>query len=469
MIRLIPGLFFCLLCIAGVQAGDYNHHWISQSEGPTGLNFNHIVDEYPEVPDFKENTRRSRAVISDQQGNLALYLGWDGTVYNDNNSPIIKADELSIDNNNSYGSIFFPAPGEKGMFYLAYSSEDEEEFYYALFNAREDEVIEKEELLAEDLYAWSTQVVKSTDGNIWLLAKNEGSRELHTFKFADQFGPEEHKINRLPSTSYRDVKGPFLTVTPDGERVATRIYNTDKDPTKTFLTLADFDSFTGDIRNVQTVDTFRFGKTIRSLAFSPKGKKLYVNTSQGSKKTLTQYNLEKPTERRVQKSSTTLFERERLRWGDFALMPGPDGKIYFSRAEYLKSGDKDPTVTRSKGVINDPEERSFGANISPHPYALKGRPPHIPVGIMKTGHIRLEHYRADEQNKIRLSNLSHEPENTTFSIYQHGRPVESLGSNQRFSFPGPGEYRVEAVVDFGNSTRIIAQKVNIFLQGVEDP
>ena len=462
MTRILLNLLLILALNNSVDSQNYNNNWILQSQQSNGLNFNQYIDGIPDTLAMPAHAQRARTVISNSNGQLRLYLGWDGRLYDSFHQIVDGSSELDINPYGSHSSLLFPCPGESNVYYLVYTNNDPPVFYYALIDVsgNNPEFVEKNILLHEDLYAWSTQLVRDHNEGVWLMAKNEGTDELHTFRFSGKNGPEEHHINRLPAPSSSDAKGPFLAVTPTGEKFATRIYDTNEDPSITYLTTGFFNQQSGKIEDLNTIDTFKSGKLIRSLAFSPSGDQLYVNTSKGREKTIDQYDLTHSMPLRQKKSSYTLLSKQRLHWGDFAMMTGPDGKIYFSKADFEK---EDSLYSFDKmGIITRPELPGPASDVISHDYAKWGRPPHIPVGLMRTGYLEIDHNIAERRNSVNVRNLSHEPKSIRINFFNGGRLVDIVDEGT-FSFPGPGEYRAEAILDYGNSTRIIYQTFNIFL------
>lgn len=364
-----------LLPIVAFSQGE-NNNWTFGYYN--GLNFNSGTPEFFEGSNF---SNEGSASISDPLGNLLFYSNGQ-TIWDRNHNPMPNGEGL-IGNQSAFvfggGMHNFGGSTTQGVG-IVKSLSDPYQYYVFVIDALEiyasmhilpklryhivdmslngglgDVVVTTKNIMIDDDIAERMVITHAADCNFWLIVQGETVAEYRAFKITSE------GVSYDPVISPGLEPAPFqlgyygfgctqligeMKMSPDNTVIA----NVNWDASGSYIQIADFDSLTGQVGNVQALELTEAGAwhafsiyNTYGLSFSPDGSKLYATTATG----LHQYNMALyPDVQAMEGNKVTIlpivydtipgalydiYYEHHLIPG--ASRIGPDGKIYLQRTD----------------------------------------------------------------------------------------------------------------------------------------
>lgn len=312
-----------------------------------GLNF------YTSVPrPLKDSPMESyvaSAIISDKLTGEVLFFSDGNRVWNRNRQVMPNSTGLPGNGSTNQGALIVPVPAEDSLYYLFTLSgrnenEDTIHLSWSMVDMRLDSgrgdvvTATKNTLLLDNVAEKLTVIPHASEDAYWLMTHGIETDTFYVFRI-DTSGiapPQKQAIGPvLPWQDYvyTNGTGGCLKASPDGTMVAmANQVNLPVIDTLSTFELFDFDAETGELsdhRNLGSNFVWAYG-----VSFSPDNTKLYFTGENYPERSLIhQFDLNAPDI----KASRVGFSTVRYFGGSLifpALELAPDGKIYYTFAEY---------------------------------------------------------------------------------------------------------------------------------------
>ena len=352
-------LFRCIVLaltssLNGLQA-QHNNHWFFGEYA--GLNFNGGMPN--NVSGGKLNTIEGCSAFSDESGQLLFYT--DGvSIWDRNHNRMPNGSGMKGHPSSTMSALIVPQPGNDDRYYVfttAATESPDPGIQYAVVDMRENnglgDVVQEPVQIANRGSEKLAAIPNLSGDTYWIIGHcasvNKFSDSFMVWTLRDtglQHEPRFIKAGAMHNNNMAQIG--YLVPSPDGRLLAEAMDNK--------LQLFSFDRVSGTMKLKCILAE---GKArIYGVAFSPDGRHLYTGSYAGNG-AVWQYDLTVADDSLIQATETRVSP---LGIRIFAMLLGPDGKVYFS--EYGKT---------SLHVLAQPNLPGLQSGFKEHAFELNGK------------------------------------------------------------------------------------------------
>lgn len=386
---------------------------------------------------------QSCGVISNASGQLLFYSN-GVKVWDRNHNLMPNGDGILGSLSAKQSSLIIQNPNDSNRYYLFTLSCFEcgypielrySEINMALNGGNGDVTSNKNILLNSNMSEMLTGMKKSDNSGYWLITHGSNNNNYYAYEITNAgiSAPVITSIGSVFDNTWgeMEVSSKF---SPDNTKIATT--------KRGGIVLYDFDEITGQLSNLETVNTIQSNYGIE---FSPSGTILYASSVTSWAQALTlQYDLTSPNI-----PSTEIILSSSIGFGDMQI--ATDGKIYVANS----------SSSTHLGIINNPDTLGLGCNFVPQGIDLS--PGSCSIGLPQF----IQSYfniGFNVTNTCLGNSTIFTPTNTasvTSATWDFGDGSSSTAISPTHTYTNPGTYTVSATFSNGTQTTTHTKEIKI--------
>lgn len=400
------------------------------------------------------NTYEGSASICDANGALLFYT--DGlTVWDHANQPMPNGTNLAGDPSSTQSALIVKKPLSNNIYYV-FTVDNQggpdglrlTEVDMSLNNGSGDVTANKNILLQDSTTERLTAVKHCNGKDIWVITHDFGSNTFRSFLVTNA-GVSMTPVLSSAGSVYGAVMlnascVGYMKASPNGKQLAIANYGQD------YFELFDFDSSTGTVSNPMQVNM----NDPYGLEFSPDGTKLYV--AGVFLPNIMQYDLSSANAAAIAASGTAVGTST----APGALQLGPDGKIYIVQymCTWIDAIGSPNNAGAACGFLSHAvalyaSSGQIGLpNFTPYEFAA----PSVPAVVSSSVNCLNASFSCAVQGNSAITSVT-----WCFGDPASGSANTCVSANPTHTFTTPGNYTVQAIVNYACSADTVYYTVNI--------